>query len=1021
VFLPDQIIQQSGNTPYIPPQVNHELFERCLQAWSWCEKSGEWDTYWTDLLTRLSVMVNAHNPAAVQWESLMPRLFTHFLQVLDVAVVDGYVQYYNQCASPYESYDVWQAHVKHFLVASWRRRRRIPKIHYAKHGGDLGLAHTQHTVKNMARWIISLLPESAASNDSQNSCYHHLESLVRVLDPYFHPLNVGSWTSNLTVLLNALALHLSQRVREYNRSKAQILVDHALPISEQQQHQMVRLLLDPLAQMAFSKNKTMASLGTDGLKHLSWIAPEIVLPVALLRVHQGLIGAEAAFQTHNALELLASITAPLLATRKFADGIQQLMPLMFATLPAIDVNDDDKTFAAYKFYFIVLAAGVPLFDDQPSSNAADKESASHFDQNALECVPEFADWAMQFLDRVWQLMQQQDKPDDESTNQQQWLSDKLFQKLLLAFFAQLSPSLFDLCLDRTYRLVCAEAVPNAHRSVFSLISGAAAARPKRVLRKFLPIIRSSVLAKSSSDSEPKLNEHTSSALVEWFTAVLGAIVSFSGELIPEHQRQLREIIHATMFAESNAISDVGGQLLHLTLDALTTARITEYRSVVVPDGQDADQYLASNHWKLWGVPVARDLRNPSWFEPHTEHWRTAVSLADELLNRAQEIIEQTLALPTDSSLTATQRRTLWQAMLVLQRVASGGSQLLLEVCSESAIASTTTGGNCEIAFDQSEWHCSMHGAPIHIGSEAVDLSQFGATRAERRLRLYELLHKVAQYLLHNRTDDSGSMLRWCKAVVPLFDTPVVVKGQEPSASSKNQLYHARRLFYLLKAKWANTVAQHYETPRLLQLVQIELHNAKRREQFMFQERTYTAAIKHVLDDLQSMAINSAYSDVRQAAQPILVQGLKCFPKRWGDTAMELIGGIAATDKESHQLNGHIFTLFTSSLISRIVRNWRYIAEFVTSACRAFIHERPEIQTRIYHLFLFFATKFYNVPLAQPEVPESWHTHHVSEQCKTLAMAKRQQDNAKSLHTYRGLIDSIMDILNTPNLHWRYQV
>jgi len=982
-FLPDLVVDRNDNRISMARQIDTAFVEQCLASWEWFEKSSFWDSNWAGLLARIAKADTQHR---IEWNRMNARIFTHILRMLDVAVVDG----------------------------------RVPKSKDTPiEDQAFALVTNRHVYQNIARWIIYTIPTEArqqSDDDAANDPLQQLNSLLQVLESYFHPYNIGSWTSNLAVFINSLASSLAKRVREHNRVAEGLLVESAHAISLEQQQAIVRVLLPAVSQSLFSKHGQMQSLATDAFKHLAWISPDTALPHVLERVREGLESSSATRQTLNAIEILAAVVPVMLClSDRYPEGREQLMSLLFATLPGIDVNDDAKTFATFKVHFAVLACGVPFFDDGYGS--LDTSCLTPEQRTALAASSSFADWVVQFLDRIWQLLQAQDKP-EEDRSQQQHLSEQLFQKLMIAFFAQLSPQLFTSSFERLAGRLCAEALPNALRSIYVIFAGAAAARPQQVLRRLLSLVRTSVLDRQSTLEEPKINSHTSSSTIEWLLAALSGAVAYGGPALSDHQHSLSEIVLACASDESNAVADAAGQLLHVLLDALTVPRISEYRSMVIPDEHAAapDEYLAQNHFRVWSTLPSRSELQAQWFEPsHEKHWRSAVEIADRVIDTARRTIDE-LVLQSDS-LSSKQRRSLWRAMSLLQKVAAGGVQLLH---SNALPDGALDLDDAEIPFEPRQWEYAIQRSPIYVRPQAFQSEQQQQENRRRKSQLVRLLHRVAHYLIRMRSDDSASMVRWCNAVHPVLVMGSLVRGQEPPSSKPDGVGQFRRLYYLFKNKWHISIGARSKAPRVLQLWRAEMQYHARLEESLF-EQPYTTSIKELIDDVHAMSLGP-YSDVRKAAQPILLDACKRFPKRWHDTITELISGVLEC-KDEYRVNGYIFTLLSSPIMARIVRDWRYIPRFLGSVCRAYEHERPEVQTRIYHLFLFFCMKFHGTPLATPLplAPGARDRLVLDHTLVAKATEKRQRDNDKNRKAFQGVIDTLLEILHVPSLHWRYKV
>jgi len=75
--------------------------------------------------------------------------------------------------------------------------------------------------------------------------------------------------------------------------------------------------------------------------------PEYIFSKVIDRIYFGLTTPTSAHQIGNILNLISSLVSPCINTLVFA---KHLGALLMQTLPAIDLNDSDKTLNALKFY-----------------------------------------------------------------------------------------------------------------------------------------------------------------------------------------------------------------------------------------------------------------------------------------------------------------------------------------------------------------------------------------------------------------------------------------------------------------------------------------------------------------------------------------------------------------------------------------------------------------------------------------------------------------------------------------------
>lgn len=290
-------------------------------------------------------------------------------------------------------------------------------------GGD---APHERCLRKLAKLAIACLETSS------------LARLAKMLRPYFHPSNSGSWTPRLGVVLSELSRELASAC-----AKRRLGLQLGRTPSENQSREAVALLA-PLARDAlYSRHSPMVAAAIASLRDLCGVHPRLVAEVCVPTLRSALVDESAVLWAHQApaaLRCFAALARPLVLRRAHwtqnddSDNFLQdplraqraaffggtvpsadrddsvdnaiardpplsccVSQVMRAALAAVDASDDNKTRCCLLFFDAVLR-WLPIGEE------VDNELVVVFDQErgALdEVAAELSeDWAHAFLDRL---------------------------------------------------------------------------------------------------------------------------------------------------------------------------------------------------------------------------------------------------------------------------------------------------------------------------------------------------------------------------------------------------------------------------------------------------------------------------------------------------------------------------------------------------------------------------------------------------------------------------------------------
>ena len=129
------------------------------------------------------------------------------------------------------------------------------------------------------------------------------------------------------------------------------------------------------------------------------------------------------------------------------------------------------------------------------------------------------------------------------------------------------------------------------------------------------------------------------------------------------------------------------------------------------------------------------------------------------------------------------------------------------------------------------------------------------------------------------------------------------------------------------------------------------------------------------------------------------------------------------------MTGNCYFLLDSRIISRISRQWRFLAPLMRSLVNSNIHQKPTVQNRLYFVFVYVVAACYALPVPSAQPCSDGYSLadvagvDVSEEAKKIAMERFDTYAKKDRRRYFECIDNLLEKLNEHQAagHWRYLV
>lgn len=138
-------------------------------------------------------------------------------------------------------------------------------------------------------------------------------------------------------------------------------------------------------------------------KNLADLRPELILPEVILRVQTTIDSVTEPMKYTNALQILSNLTGVMVSGNNgYTVSRNQVIPIMLAVLPGIDVNDFKKTAITLQF-LISQSLLIPIVDCSKASQFYD--DLTDEEHELCEQTARFEDFVLEFLDRIFAMIE----------------------------------------------------------------------------------------------------------------------------------------------------------------------------------------------------------------------------------------------------------------------------------------------------------------------------------------------------------------------------------------------------------------------------------------------------------------------------------------------------------------------------------------------------------------------------------------------------------------------------------------
>ncbi|KAG0349377.1 hypothetical protein BG004_007004 [Podila humilis] len=987
--LPELLKAQTYLSTFLPTDAKRgkdprEWLPALFSIWSMVVRSGEFDRNFMSLMSR--VALDNVDTKDMFTQSQIRTMFSAGLNALSLPVGKG------QRASTVDA----EAGTAHKTVS--RNDMRMTSF---------------------VTFIVSTINPISEEEDPKASSLVHLRDLIQAAESFFHPSNSGPWSYNLALFLQSLSWYYLKRFMSEDQPDCTTPKD--LRLTTALNEKFVETIKGVTYLAMFSKDPRAVSLTHLTLRYLAWISPNKIIPGVLERAYPSLESLTETHRTTSVISALGSLAVPMLNRDNYPQGGKHLTPLLHLTVPGVDLNDPTKTW--YTLLFVTsMIATVPIRDLTEMGSAGFQWGGIAEDSMDVDCpvdleledsnrkatTGDFEEWLMKFLRRA--ILMFENYPEANQGAKKDAVESSITGTISYCFeilFGQISPKLYDLTTKLVLELLESAPLTNAGRAMASFVSCWAAANRKLAMSKVFPIIDREIRSElgHGASSDPSLaysHLHRDDSL-HYYQRMLNMLVTNSEIL--GHREELLSLLRVMM----DKCHDRQGykqtsKLISAILKNLLTIYVLDNRSHD-KEQWDNEAFMAESH-KHWGLLAEPGADKLNWHVPSQEEIDFAIELID------------LFHVTTMASLRVLMKSTTLD-----------GKELSIELCKYITIIKAFILGMVVLVEDDGDFPVTN----ASLGEDAVSiepmrrietgycLTDLSDPRRQKIRKIRsdtgDLLHELMVFFTTMREDDVENIK------VLVMATRVFLSDHGSDSST----YESTRKGYEFLKQMYKLPCDKKLYPRMLRSRRATLmHNLRLKTNSY--GRAKTDVHDALLSDLTELSL-SRYSDVRKTAQQALLKSARCFQGAKNLILPVLLKAMESSNTDNERMKGALFLLAARSLTLPCLRDWRFAPEYIMRLCTAHHADKPSIQALVRKSFLEYITHMTSVSFKvlisndlSAAVEHLATSHHLKFDSDTLVRAtnKAKSRRLNVVKAYDNLLLSLTELVQDPNLHWRYQ-
>ncbi|EGD77825.1 hypothetical protein PTSG_08916 [Salpingoeca rosetta] len=412
------------------------------------------------------------------------------------------------------------------------------------------------------------------------------------------------------------------------------------------------------------------------------LSPRRFVPWVVDQMYSGLESLES-HRLIATLLLLSGIPKFLFSPTFVPNGDAHLIPLLHALLPALDVNDPNKSLEAMNVLMEVTQT-VTFVD---CSNAI-PDDASAEEQEAMEATCQIESWLDAFLDTMFELVENMSGLSTPAG----WRNASLsFDAMLQGAFMQLSPELANRAVDKTATWLLTRAVNRSNGSIKAVARSAAICNPKRMLDKVLPTLTEKLLdlcAHEATIDEAKREVMGRMTLLVSYLDVWRSIITQLDPAVMEHKDSIMAVFRAVLRLRGQGAVQRAADTLGVLLERLTLPWMPDRSAVTVDDrqgktdidpvtmfrrrfysGMSEDEVTESIFTYKFLKPLVDGTLDPRWRKPTAETRAFAEELVAAFYDDAVAFLRECTTKTSKEAAATVDRDMLRTALSIVECVA----------------------------------------------------------------------------------------------------------------------------------------------------------------------------------------------------------------------------------------------------------------------------------------------------------------------------------------------------------------
>ena len=537
--------------------------------WQAVQNGPSWEKHFITLFARL-----AHNNIGhIDWSNYVPTIFTRVLRALNLPV--GKLQHTAALAS-------------------------------------------QMPIDSACLWIVSML-----GGPVTKLVFQSLNQLLEATETFFHPSNLGKWSTQLFQFIQSIAAKFVSRVNRerYKTQKWEPEIPDAYLITDANIEEFVKMLKPVTLLALYSKLGAITS--SKVLQFLAHLRSDLVMPDLLEKTYIALGTLTEPHQVKACLTALCSTIGP--ALKGYPEVCKHIVPLLFQCLPALDPNDLPKSTIAFQFISTCLTM-IPIVD---CSTAPQFHSdMTEIEKEVCSMTAQLEDFVIQFFDRCFNLLESMNQGmettqesfsnSDFLVTQSEGLSGMILITSATMLLQQCSKKIFIQCLDKLFQFATTHLFEGhiAMATAATLCVVTAKADPVSSFAKYIPYYCREIIAYFEDNPDAQHNEKVDKQLL-WDMKILSEICHIGTHHLLQYKDLLFEVaLHAISMTAKEGY-EAGVRIIKFCIRGWTSIYTHDRKSVAHDIDCDPSSYLALNDWGAtmppwktrisWHVPSETEL------------------------------------------------------------------------------------------------------------------------------------------------------------------------------------------------------------------------------------------------------------------------------------------------------------------------------------------------------------------------------------------------------------------------------